>query len=63
VIQERYMEQYAVRPCPDFAFYLSVLKDADAVAAGFDGADAIQFLAQYHEFGIRKRIAPKAAYG
>jgi len=32
------------------------LKEADAVAAWFDGGQAIKFLTQYHEFGIDKRM-------
>ena len=49
-------EQYTPFPCTDFAPYLAALRDADAVAAWFEGADAIRFLNQFHEFGIRKRM-------
>jgi branched-chain amino acid transport system substrate-binding protein len=49
-------EQYAPFGTPDFAPYLSALKDADAVAGWSSGADAVRMLAQYQEFGIRKRM-------
>lgn len=49
-------EQYTVRPCPDFSPYFTNLKDADALAVWVDGADAIGFLTQYDEFGLRKRM-------
>ncbi len=49
-------------PCQDFAPYLATLKDADAVASWFPGADAINYLNQLHEFGIRKRMPLVAAY-
>ncbi len=49
-------EQYPPQNSPDFASYLAALKDADAVAAWFHGADAIRFHNQFHEFGIRKRM-------
>ena len=49
-------EQYVTVPCQDFAPYLTVMKDADAVAAWTSGADSIKFLIQYHEMGIGKRF-------
>ena len=55
-------EQYTPFPCTDFAPYLAVLKDADAVVAWFHGADTIRFLTQFHEFGIRKRMPLVAAF-
>ncbi len=55
-------ELYTIRPCPDYAPYLTALKDADAVAAWCDGSDAIQLLGQYHEFGIRQRMPLVAAF-
>jgi branched-chain amino acid transport system substrate-binding protein len=55
-------EQYTKFPCPDFAPYFTTLKDADALAAWTNGADAIKFLTQYHEMGIDKRLPLVAAY-
>ena len=55
-------EQYPPFPCTDFAPYLASLKDADAVVAWFQGADAIRFHTQFHEFGIRKRMPLQPAY-
>jgi len=55
-------EQYAPRPCPDFAPYLVNLKDADAVAAWLVDIDSIRFLGQYHEFGIRQRMPVVAIF-
>lgn len=49
-------EQYTVFPCPDFASYFSVLKDADAVVAWTTEPDSIRFLTQYHEMSIDKRL-------
>jgi len=55
-------EQYVPMQTADFGPYFSVLKDADAVAAWFQGQKSIQFLVQYHKFGIRKRMPIIAAY-
>ncbi|MDR5694554.1 MAG: ABC transporter substrate-binding protein [Armatimonadota bacterium] len=42
---------------PDYAPYLAQLrKDVDAVFAVFSGGDALRFLAQYQEFGLKGRI-------
>jgi branched-chain amino acid transport system substrate-binding protein len=55
-------EQYPPFGCPDFAPYLANLKDADACAAWFQGGDAVRFLIQYNEFGVRKRMPLQPAY-
>ncbi|MBW1799365.1 MAG: ABC transporter substrate-binding protein [Deltaproteobacteria bacterium] len=55
-------EQYAPYPCNDYAPYLTALKDADALVAWFDGSDAIRFLTQVHEYGIRKRMSLVGAF-
>jgi branched-chain amino acid transport system substrate-binding protein len=55
-------EQYTRFPCPDFAPYFTTLKDADALAAWTNGADAIKFLTQYHEMGVDKRLPLVGAY-
>lgn len=55
-------EQYPPFNCQDFAPYLTNLKDADAALTWFQGGDAIRFLIQYHEFGIRKRMPLQPAY-
>ena len=49
-------------PCQDYAPFLASLKDADAVVAWMPGADAMTFLNQLHEFGIRQRMPLVAAY-
>ncbi|MDQ7842233.1 MAG: ABC transporter substrate-binding protein [Armatimonadota bacterium] len=42
---------------PDYGPYLSQLRrDIDAVYAIFSGADALRFLSQYQEFGLKGRI-------
>ncbi len=42
---------------PDYAPYLAQLRrDIDAVYAIFSGADALRFLAQYRDFGLKGRI-------
>jgi len=55
-------EQYAPHPCNDYSPYLTTLKDADALVAWFDGADAIRFLTQVHEYGVRKRMPVVGAF-
>ncbi len=55
-------EQYPPPNCQDFATYLTNLKDADITLAWFQGGDAIRFLIQYNEFGIRKRMHLQPAY-
>ncbi len=55
-------ETYTTFPTQDFAPYLTVLKDADALVAWTAGADAIKFLTQYHEMGIDKRLPLLGAY-
>ncbi len=40
----------------DFAPYLSKIKDADATYAFLPGSDAIQFVKQYDEYGVKKRV-------
>jgi branched-chain amino acid transport system substrate-binding protein len=55
-------ETYTQYPTPDFASYLTVLKDADAVVAWTAGADAVKFLIQYHEMGIDKRLPLVGAF-
>ncbi len=55
-------EQYSRFPCPDFAPYFTTLKDADALAAWTNGADAIKFLTQYHGMGVDKRMPLLGAY-
>ncbi len=49
-------EQFTPYPCTDFAPYLTVLKDADALAAWYEGSDAVLFFTQVHDFGVRKRM-------
>jgi branched-chain amino acid transport system substrate-binding protein len=48
----------------DFASFLSAIdiKGADAVYAWFAGTDAVRFVQQYQEFGLKKRI-PLYGYG
>jgi branched-chain amino acid transport system substrate-binding protein len=40
----------------DFASYLSQLPKADVAFAGFAGADAIKFVQQYDQFGLKDRM-------
>lgn len=40
----------------DFAPYLSKIKDADATYVFLPGSDAIQFVKQYDEYGVKKRV-------
>jgi len=48
----------------DFAPYLTAIdvKGADAVYAWFAGTDAVRFVQQYQEFGLKKRL-PLYGYG
>ncbi len=55
-------EIYTTFPAPDFAPYLTTLKDADALVAWTAGADAIKFLIQYHEMGFDKKLQLVGAY-
>jgi branched-chain amino acid transport system substrate-binding protein len=55
-------EQYTVYPCQDYAPYLTVLKDANGVAAWTEGTNAIKLLSQYHEMGIYKKFPLMGAY-
>jgi branched-chain amino acid transport system substrate-binding protein len=51
-------EVYCKLGTMDFASYLATLdvKGADAVYAWFVGTDAVRFVQQYQEFGLKKRI-------
>jgi branched-chain amino acid transport system substrate-binding protein len=40
----------------DFGSYLSRVEDADVAFGGFAGADAIKFVQQYQQFGVKKRM-------
>ncbi len=55
-------EQYSPYPCPDFAPYLTTLKDADAVVAWTSANDAIKLLTQYHEMSIDKKFPMVGAF-
>jgi len=55
-------EQYTPYPSTDFASYLIALKDADVLAAWYEGSDAILFLTQVHDYGIRKRMPVMGAF-
>jgi branched-chain amino acid transport system substrate-binding protein len=55
-------EQYPPLSTGDYGPYLANLKDADALVAWFDGADAIKFLSQYNDFGMWKRLPIVAAF-
>lgn len=46
----------------DFASYLSQLPDADVTFAGFAGADAVRFVQQYEQFGVKDRM-PLVGHG
>jgi branched-chain amino acid transport system substrate-binding protein len=50
------MDVYAPLGTTDFASYLSQLPDADVTFAGFAGADAVKFVQQYDQFGIKDRM-------
>jgi branched-chain amino acid transport system substrate-binding protein len=47
---------YAPLGTTDFASYLSQLPDADVTFAGFAGADAVKFVQQYDQFGIKDKM-------
>ncbi len=55
-------EQYPPITATDFASYFPNFKDADGVVAWFPGTSAATFLAQYYEFGIRKKMPLIAAF-
>jgi len=55
-------EQFSPFPCTDYAPYLTILKDADALVAWYDSADAIRFLTQVEEFGILKKMELVGAF-
>ncbi len=51
-------EIYPPLGSPDFAPYLAqVRRDADLVAVQFAGADALRFVTQYAEYGLKDKIA------
>ncbi len=52
-------EVYAKLGTMDFAPFLSIIdvKGADATYAWFAGTDAVRFVQQYAEFGLKKRLA------
>ena len=56
-------QQWAPAPCPDFAPYLTTLKQADALVAWNPGSDAIKFFSQYHQMGIKMPLANHFAGG
>ncbi len=47
---------YAPLGTTDFASYLSQLPDADVTFAGFAGADAVKFVQQYDQFGVKDKM-------
>jgi branched-chain amino acid transport system substrate-binding protein len=49
-------ETFAPLGANDFGSYLSGIGTADVVFAGFAGADAIRFVQQYQQFGVKARI-------
>ncbi len=49
-------EQYVPMGTSDFGPYFSSLKKSDAVVAWFQGSDAVSFLTQYQQFGVRKNM-------
>lgn len=49
-------ETFAPLGTQDFASYLSGVADADVAFGGFAGADAVQFVQQYEEFGVKDRM-------
>lgn len=46
-------QQWAPSPTPDFASFLTALKQADAVVAWQPGSDGIKLHIQYHKMGIK----------
>ena len=55
-------EQYAPVGTSDFASYIATLKDADICVAWFNGADAVNFLTQYEQLGLWKRMSIVAPF-
>jgi len=49
-------EQFTSYPSTDFAPNLTALKNADVLAAWYEGSDAILFFTQVHDFGVRKKM-------
>lgn len=49
-------EVFAPLGTADFGAYLSRLGNADVAFGGFAGADAIKFVQQYEQFGVKKRM-------
>lgn len=49
-------ETFAPLGAQDFGSYLSKLGTADVAFAGFAGADAIRFVQQYKQFGVKDRM-------
>jgi branched-chain amino acid transport system substrate-binding protein len=49
-------EVFAPLGTADFGSYLAKLDDADVAFGGFAGADAIKFVQQYEQFGVKKRM-------
>ena len=49
-------EVFAPLGTADFGAYLSRLGDADVAFGGFAGADAIKFVQQYQQFGVKNRM-------
>jgi branched-chain amino acid transport system substrate-binding protein len=55
-------EVFAPLGSQDFGSYLSQVRNADVVFGGFAGADAIRFVKQYDDFGVKNRI-PLVGHG
>ena len=55
-------QQFTPYPANDFASYIANVKDANALAAWYEGSDAIMFLNQVHDLGLRKRMPVYAAF-
>ena len=58
IIQQQWPPQTAA----DFGSYLASLEPADTVVAWFDGSTSIQFLTQFHEFGVRQNMPLLACF-
>ena len=56
-------QQWTPQPCPDFAPYLTTLKQADALVAWNPGSDAIKFFSQYRQLGIKIPVVNHFAGG